>query len=116
MLQIQSEILRQIKQARCADQAQAPERVLEAIVGLNRRIQPNTIWNDRFDRPPEHSNQGDPEVIDDQFDEGNAEIGRCFLRLANLDNGAFDRLSRYETTLWRQVGQVLFTLDSLRRR
>jgi hypothetical protein len=37
------------------------------------------------------------------------------LRLANLDNGALDRLSRYETALWRQVGQVLFTLESLRR-
>jgi hypothetical protein len=45
----------------------------------------------------------------------NAEIGRCFLRLANLDNGAFDRLTRYETALWRQVSQVLFTLDVLRR-
>jgi hypothetical protein len=39
---------------------------------------------------------------------------RCFLRLANLDNGAFERLSRYEATLWRQVGQILFTLDALR--
>jgi hypothetical protein len=43
----------------------------------------------------------------------NTEIGRCFLRLANLDSGAFDRLSRYETALWRQVGQIYF-LDSTR--
>src|SRR5262249_5805691 len=28
---------------------------------------------------------------------------RCFLRLANLPNFALDRLSRYETTLWRQA-------------
>jgi hypothetical protein len=27
-----------------------------------------------------------------------------------------DRLSRYEVTLWRQVGQILFALDSLDRR
>jgi hypothetical protein len=40
-------------------------------------------------------------------------IGRCFLRLANLDSGAFERLTRYETALWRQVGQILFTLDAL---
>jgi hypothetical protein len=40
-----------------------------------------------------------------------AELGRCFLRLANLPNFVFDRLSRYEVTLWRQVGQVLFALD-----
>ena len=45
----------------------------------------------------------------------NAELARCFLRLANLPNYALDRLSRYEATLWRQVGQVLFSLDALDR-
>jgi hypothetical protein len=44
-----------------------------------------------------------------------AELTRCYLRLANLPNFALDRLSRYEATLWRQVGQVLFTLDALGR-
>ena len=29
----------------------------------------------------------------------NAEIARCFLRLANLDSGAFERLGRYEIAL-----------------
>jgi hypothetical protein len=43
------------------------------------------------------------------------ELTRCYLRLANLPNFALDRLSRYEATLWRQVGQVLFTLDALDR-
>jgi hypothetical protein len=45
-----------------------------------------------------------------------AELTRCYLGLANLPNFALDRLSRYESTLWRQVGQVLFTLDALDRR
>jgi hypothetical protein len=45
-----------------------------------------------------------------------AEFGRCFLRLANLPNYVFDRLSRYEITLWRQVGQILTGLDALDRR
>jgi hypothetical protein len=45
-----------------------------------------------------------------------AEIARCFLRLTNLPHFALDRLSRYETTLWRQVGQILLTLDALDRR
>jgi hypothetical protein len=45
-----------------------------------------------------------------------AELTRCYLRLANLPNFAFDRLSRYEATLWRQVGQLLFTLEALDRR
>jgi hypothetical protein len=44
------------------------------------------------------------------------ELTRCFLRLANLPNFALDRLSRYETTLWRQAGQILFALDALDRR
>ena len=44
-----------------------------------------------------------------------AELTRCYLGLANLPNFALDRLSRYEATLWRQVGQLLFTLDALDR-
>ena len=43
--------------------------------------------------------------------ERNADLARCFLRLANLPNFALDRLSRYEATLWRQAGQILFALD-----
>jgi hypothetical protein len=46
----------------------------------------------------------------------NQPIARCFLRVANLENGVFDRLSRYEAALWRQVGQTLFTLEALERR
>jgi hypothetical protein len=45
-----------------------------------------------------------------------AELARCFLRLANLPNYALDRLCRYEATLWRQAGQILFALDPLERR
>jgi hypothetical protein len=44
------------------------------------------------------------------------ELERCFLRLCNLPNYALDRLSRYESTLWRQAGQILFALDNLDRR
>jgi hypothetical protein len=46
----------------------------------------------------------------------NVELARCFLRLANLPNFALDRLSRYEATLWRQVGQILLALDASDRR
>ena len=45
-----------------------------------------------------------------------ADLARCFLRLANLPNCVLDRLSRYEATLWRQAGQILFALDVLDRR
>src|SRR5262249_50180260 len=44
------------------------------------------------------------------------ELTRCFLRLVNLPSCALDRLSRYEATLWRQAGRILFALDALDRR
>jgi hypothetical protein len=43
------------------------------------------------------------------------QLTHCFLRLVNLDNGVFDRLARYEATLWRQVVQTMFVLKPLRR-
>jgi hypothetical protein len=40
----------------------------------------------------------------------------AFCVSANLPNFALNRLSRYEATLWRQAGQILFALDALDRR
>jgi hypothetical protein len=45
----------------------------------------------------------------------NAEIARCFQRLVNVDNGAFERLTRYEIALWRQAERILFILKLLGR-
>ena len=42
----------------------------------------------------------------------NSVISNRFLR---LDPGSVERLGRYETALWRQVYQVIFVLDFLRR-
>ncbi len=50
--------------------------------------------------------KADPETV---------EFARCFLRLANLPNFALDRLSRYETSLCRQVSRILFALNALGR-
>ena len=44
------------------------------------------------------------------------ELARCFVRLADLDNGIFERLGRYEAALWRQVRQTIFTLQHLQWR
>ena len=44
------------------------------------------------------------------------DIADGFLRLAALPTFALDRLSRYEHLLWRQASQIVFTLESLRRR
>jgi hypothetical protein len=44
------------------------------------------------------------------------ELTHCFLRLGNLDSGAFERLGRYNAALWKQTAQTLFLLGSARRR
>jgi hypothetical protein len=44
------------------------------------------------------------------------DLAYCFQRLANLHNGVFERLGRYETALWRQMLQTLLVLQSARRR
>jgi hypothetical protein len=44
------------------------------------------------------------------------DLADSFLRLAALPTFALDRLSRYEHLLWRQARQIVFTLESLRRR
>jgi hypothetical protein len=51
-----------------------------------------------------------------KVDAPNVVFARCFLRLANLPNFALDRLSRYESTLWRQAGRILYALEILERR
>jgi hypothetical protein len=42
------------------------------------------------------------------------EITRCFLHLAGADQ-ALVNVSRYETALWRQLRQTLFTLNQQQR-
>jgi hypothetical protein len=44
------------------------------------------------------------------------QLTHCFLRLANLDSGVFERLNRYEAALWRQTVQTLFALHPVRQR
>jgi hypothetical protein len=39
----------------------------------------------------------------------------CFLRLSNVDDGAFERLGRYNAALWKQTAQTLFLLQTVRR-
>jgi len=63
----------------------------------------------------ERDNRSDADEARAVGDDTNTDLARCFLRLANLDNCAFERTNRYETALWRQVGQVLLMLDFLRR-
>jgi hypothetical protein len=42
-------------------------------------------------------------------------IAQCFLRLFNLDPTLLDRVGSYETRLWRQAAQTIWTLESMRQ-
>jgi hypothetical protein len=68
--------------------------------------------------------QGSGELIDELFRGGNrgtkadaaTKFARTFLRLANMPNFALDRVSRYEATLWRQTGRIIYALERFDRR
>jgi hypothetical protein len=63
----------------------------------------------------------EPQRADEANDEADAlplsvrDLTCCFLRLSNVDNGAFERLGRYNTALWKQTAQTLFLLQTVRR-
>jgi hypothetical protein len=83
------------------------------------------------ERESESRTQSPPFVFDRQQEEGSdseddvsrfcaspisaRDLTCCFLRLSNLDNGAFDRLGRYNAVLWKQTAQTLFLLHAVRR-
>ena len=111
LLQLQSDIIAELQRPH-----EAPE---EADQSASDEV---LSWSDRADRNENlnrlalrYIGRSNPDGVDERSNAPNSEIARCFLRLAHLDNGAFDRANRYETALWRQVGQVLLTLDFLRR-
>lgn len=62
--------------------------------------------------PPSPDKASGPDLVQEDL---NVEIAARFLALNLVDSGAFERLNRYDTALWRQVGQLLVTLEFLRR-
>jgi hypothetical protein len=122
LLQIQAEILRDQQQTR--DVVAANDSEPQSIVyrGL-KTIRPSQ---------GEHSEDGwghfdeQPKATDDRCDQLNGapnapggpsrDLTYCYMRLANLDNGLFERLGRYEAALWRQTVQTLFALRAARHR
>jgi hypothetical protein len=121
LLRIQAEILRDRRNAAepAARFEPAPHNGVYRFLKAATRPDPanysgNRSYND-------HSPfAGDPYDQPDASSQTSASSSRglthCFMRLANLDNGAFERLGRYEAALWRQIVQTLFALQPLRRR
>jgi len=42
-------------------------------------------------------------------------VTQCLLRLSNLDPTLLDRVGSYETRLWRQAAQTIWTLEAMRQ-
>ena len=71
-----------------------------------------------IDESPAHEQQQTKEEIransirSDKSETDHTNIARSFLRLTDLDSRVFERLGRYETSLWRQTIQILLLLSS----
>jgi hypothetical protein len=101
LLQIQAEILRDRQHEYASD-----DRTKHSGSGSR--------WDHQTD--PIHDQCNAIEALSDDPTGISRSLTHCFLRLANLDNGVLERLGRYETALWRQIVQTLFTLQTIRRR
>jgi hypothetical protein len=122
LLQIQAEILsdRRLEYATGDETEQKSQSVVYRV--LQRAIGPSLRRHSG--NGSRHDDQSDS--IDDQCDPLEAprddpggisrNLTYCFLRLANLDNGVFERLGRYEAALWRQIAQTLFVLQTVKHR
>ena len=91
----------------------------EIVYALFRPADPGSHDRDATSRQIRNATEAvplfDPETAQPAADPG-LHLAQCFLHLTNLPNYTLDRLNRYEVTLWRQVGQILFALDALDRR
>jgi hypothetical protein len=105
LFEIQAEHLREFRQARSV-----PPTPREVVYPMFRRAYRISYHRDpgAQDVPPRSERNSVRSAVDPVVD-----LTRSFLRLANLSNFALDRLSRYEATLWRQAGRIVYALDAL---
>jgi hypothetical protein len=117
LMRVQAEILRDRREtSRSPRRSPMPPQQRPSVIYriLEAAIPPDSN-NDTQDDP----NSDDSIQSDDATDYPLGEVRDltyCFQRLANMDNGAFDRLGRYQSALWRQIAQTLFVLQTTRRR
>jgi hypothetical protein len=89
---------------------------IQAEILRDRRSEVTTVHSEPSDQAPEIVTLTERDRLG-----GNGpalsprELTYCFLRLGNLDGGAFERLGRYNAALWKQTVQTLFLLGSIRR-
>jgi hypothetical protein len=91
---------------------------IQAEILRDRRTTVTTVHGERPDRAPEvlmPAEDGRPRCSGPALSP--RELTYSFLRLGNLDGGAFEQLGRYNAAaLWKQTAQTLLLLGSIRRR
>jgi hypothetical protein len=114
LMRLQVEILRKHRLSNGSGHSSKPHyRVLQ---GGHQAEKANDTGDREINDSPSLGDQADGDCRSMPLPDGCRDLTHSFQRLTNLDNGAFDRLGRYESALWRQVAQLLFVLQSLRRR
>jgi hypothetical protein len=109
LLRIQAEVLRDHRSGHMAVGSRnmpspIPGKPIPGVQGVRENQTDDDSW------PAVHStSRSMPQPVNSARD-----LAHCFLRLANLDNGIFERLGRYESALSRQVVRILFLLKSAR--
>jgi hypothetical protein len=112
LFQIQGEILRE-RRRRQAAAASLSDRTNEAV----RRILAGAQG------PPAQEEQASLSAPLDPMESGRPpspkwrtidpiDVAQCFLRLANLHNGALERIGRYESALWKHAAHTLLLLGN----
>jgi hypothetical protein len=59
-----------------------------------------------------HESASKAAILSQRF--SHQDITECFAFIANANSPVFERVRRYETTLWHQLRQILFTLKLLK--
>jgi hypothetical protein len=110
LFRIQAEILHDRRQAQLADWAiEGSYPVLEVTELCSSQSDEHGGGPWQTPRSCCNSPPEEPEVFKPV-----RQLAVCFQRIANFDNGVFDRLGRYESALVRQVVQTLFLLQTAR--
>ena len=80
-------------------------------LGVSQPESIETAETERSDVSPSASNENSEAIPPLQ-----SGMARAFLRLAKARGGAFERLGRYEASLWRQTAQTIILLNSFKQR
>jgi hypothetical protein len=120
LLEIQAEALREREAGDTISSSTAdPKSVLVRHLHPHHRPRQSRVgsWPNHNDMEEEDEHPCVPlnESVSN-FSRRTRNLTYCFLRLADLDSGLFERLNRYEAALWRQAVQIIFTLHPIKQR